>query len=177
MRLNFREGKPTIQLMFLNFVLLSFFIILCLSPLSYYGLFIYLWGHLNREVLLSVFHEDIWFHHLMYYWVHTEKIFQNVERKSLEGFFFFKKCVFISLNLFRSVMSILRKDFIFWMIWYVLSALKAASVKGFKVWESLKSCQRALRCVCGLPNNFGGEFSQVWDQAQVIPLLIWVFSN
>ena len=29
-------------------------------------------------------------------------------------------------------MSILRKYFIFWMIWYVLSALKAASVKGFK---------------------------------------------
>ena len=87
-----RRGKPTIQLMFLNFVLWSFFIILCLFPLFYYGLFIYMWGHLNREVLLSVFHEDICFHHLMYYWVFREKIFQNVERKSLEVFFLQKMC-------------------------------------------------------------------------------------
>ena len=76
------------------------------------------WRHMfsSSYVLLSLQREDI----------------PKCRKEESRGFFFFKKCVFISLNLFRSVMSILRKDFIFWMIWYVLSALKAASVKGFK---------------------------------------------
>ena len=46
----------------------------------------------------------------------------------------------------------------YWVHW------KQRVLKVLKVWESLKSCQRALRCVCGLPNNFGGEFSKVGDQ-------------
>ena len=60
---------------------------------------------------------------------HREDI-PKCRKEESRGFFLSKKCVFISLNLFRSVISLL--IFIFWMIWYVLSALKAASVKGFK---------------------------------------------
>ena len=62
----------------------------------------------------------------------SERRYSKMSKGRVSRFFFFKKCVFISLNIFRSVISLLRKDFIFWMIWYVLSALKAASVKGFK---------------------------------------------
>ena len=64
--------------------------------------------------------------------VSKQRRYSKMSKGRVSRFFFFKKCVFISLNLFRSVISLLRKDFIFWMIWYVLSALKAASVKGFK---------------------------------------------
>ena len=62
----------------------------------------------------------------------TQRRYSKMSKGRVSRVFLSKKCVFISLNLFRSVISLLRKDFIFWMIWYVLSALKAASVKGFK---------------------------------------------
>ena len=172
MRLNFREGGSR-QYNWCVFIL-YYYNFLSYNPLSFssisqWSFHIHVRSFESRGALKCF----PWRH-----MISSSDILLSPHRKNIpksQGFFFFKKCVFISLNLFRSVKSLLRKDFIFWMIWYVLSALKAASVKGFKSLRVVESCQRALRCVCGLPNNFGGEFSKVGDQ--VIPLLIWVFAN
>ena len=92
------------------------------------------WRHMisSSDVLVSPHREDI----------------PKCRKEESRGFFFFNKCVFISLNLFRNVISLLRKDFIFWMIWYVLSALKAASVKGFKsLWVVEKLPESPAMCL------------------------------
>ena len=134
MRLNFREGGSrqynwcVFILYYYNF--LSYYP-LSFSSISQWSFHIHVrsfesrgalkcfpWRHMisSSDVLVSPHREDI----------------PKCRKEESRGFFLSKKCVFISLNLFRSVISLLRKDFIFWMIWYVLSALKAASVKGFK---------------------------------------------
>ena len=134
MRLNFREGGSR-QYNWCVFILYYYnFLSYCplsFSSISRWSFHIHVrsfestgalkcfpWRHMisSSDVLVSPHREDI----------------PKCRKEESRGFFLSKKCVFISLNLFRSVISLLRKDFIFWMIWYVLSALKAASVKGFK---------------------------------------------